>query len=264
MHTVKPNALFSWLRPRSEIVFYDTIRELPIFRLNEFQIHLLQDAGIGSTLFDLDKRFDMLDTQLAAGNVQEAFAERLNSRLGLYLLFDSISTKSRCLADLVYSLDGNVVTDFSDENLLRISKEIDKRLSFSDATQLIETLKKKYNDELKTAFPELFDDLDSVDFYSRIIQRALLQVDSALNDTDNANAIQEVDRWLLDQMRPGNFDFEDPKNIVDAKRRQFEQVCTGLAFQHVPDAETLTAYKFYSRIVYLQKHPQPARHESTY
>jgi len=125
------------------IEFQDDIQELTIARLNKFELHLLQDAGMGSTLTDLDLRFQNLDAFLSAGKLAEAMRERENSNFGLFMLFSGISTKGRALADLVHSIDGVVQTDFSDSACILISGVIAERVTFANAEEIAESVKKK-------------------------------------------------------------------------------------------------------------------------
>lgn len=249
-----PNAI-------NEIVFYDSIMDLPMFRLNEFQIHLSQDAGIGSTLMDWDKRMEGIDTALAAGDVPTAQQERYNSRLGLFLLLDGVSTTARCLADLVYAINGVPIADFSEDGLMQVHRRIMERLTAAEAAELVGTLKKKFKRQLKTGFPSLFPDDEELQFYASIVRRALLQIEDVQRNIElpdvafeHSPEVNEINKWLRDQMKPENFDFSDPQNAVDAKRRDFEQVCTALAMAGIQNAENLTAFKFHSRIQYINEH----------
>ena len=240
----------------TDISFYDSIMDIPMHRLNEFQIHLSQDAGIGSTLLDFDRRMESVDMALSANDMPTAIQERYNSRLGLFLMLGRVSTAARCLADLVYSIDGVALADFSNDGLLEVHRRIMERMTQTDVSELIDKLKKKFKRELKTAFPKLFADDEELQFYANIVRRALLQYEDAISPVEELpNAeISEIDRWIRKQMQPENFDFNSPENAVDTRRRDFEQVCTALAMAGISNAENLTAYKFHSRILYINNH----------
>jgi hypothetical protein len=248
-----------------EIAFYDSIHDLPMFRLNEFQIHLSQDAGIGSTVMDWDKRMAGVDEFLAAGDLKNAIRERYNSRLGIFLMLEGISTTARCLADLVYSVDGEPISDFSDSGLLEIHKRIMERMSIAQVSELLDTLKKKFKRELRVAFPTLFPDDDEVAFFAKLVRRAILQVEDIKEDAETANPeIAQIEDWLRNESKPENFDFSNPENAVDERRRAFETVCAALAMNNVPGAEYLTAYKFHARILYISSHKGPAPQSEAY
>lgn len=249
----------------TEVAFYDSIQDLPMFRLNEFQIHLSQDSGIGSDVRDWDKRMLRVDEYLAAGDTKNAIRERHNSRLGIYLMLEGISTAARCLADLVHSINGEPIRDFSDSALLIVHKQLMERMTKAQVDELVDTLKKKFKHELRVAFPSLFPDDDEIAFYAKLVRRAILQVEDIENNSESENPeIAQIEAWLRDESRPENFDFDNPENAVEERRRTFEQVCAALSVNNVPNAEYMTAYKFHSRILYISTHNKPASQSTDY
>jgi hypothetical protein len=241
----------------AQIAFYDSIQELPMFRLNEFQIHLSQDSGLGSTIQDWDKRLEAISNALWAGDAVTARRELYNARLGLYLMLGSVSTAARCLADLVYSIDGQPVSDFTEDAMMRLHDSIQLRLTQSEALELIEELKKKFIAELKVAFPTLFPDDDEINFAAQVIRRAQLQLaDFEAGAETQSREIDLIDTWLREQLQPENFDESDSANSIDEKRRSFELVCAGLETQNIPNPELLTVYKFHTRILFFKTQNQ--------
>lgn len=131
-------------KSKKRVLFFDDIKTLPIERLNEFQVQLMQDSGMGSTLFDIDKREQRTDAFLAAGQVAEAMQERDNKRMGLFLLFEKINTKSLCLSYLVQSVDGVAVECETDAQAVKLAKTLEKGgITFAQVSEIVETLKKK-------------------------------------------------------------------------------------------------------------------------
>jgi hypothetical protein len=242
----------------THIAFYDSIQELPMFRLNEFQIHLSQDSGLGSTIQDWDTRLASINTALWANDAPTARREMYNARLGLFLMLDSISTAARCLADLVYAIDEKPVADFTEDNMMRIHDAIQLRLTQKQASEIIDELKKKFIAELRTSFPVLFPDDDEIVLAAQLIKRAkLLLADFEAGIEAPNREIDIIDDWLREQFKPENFDETDSANSVEEKRRNFEQVCAGLAQHNIPNAELLTAYKFHARILYFKTQNKP-------
>lgn len=230
------------------VEFYDSIQELPMFRLNEFNIHLSQDAGIGSTLADFDTRMDALVSALSSGSLDNAIAEHYNARLGLYLMLDGISTKARCLADVVHAINGKPVATFTDDEMMAVHGQLIRWMSQEQATEVVDGLKKKLNRELKLAFPDLFPDAEEMEFYINVVKRAKLQLAHALHEKDVSGPLAEIDAWLSQQMAPANFDFTDTNNAVETKRRDFALIVAGLAMRGVADAGRLSAYQFHATI----------------
>lgn len=240
------------------VEFYESIYELPMRRLNEFNIHLAQDSGIGSTLADWDERMAGVDVALSSGSLENTMRERYNSRLGLYLLFEHINTKARALADVVYAVNGQSVASNTEDEMMEVHHLLSMWMSDAQAREVADELKKKFNSELAVAFPGLFPDTEEVEFYINLIKRARLQLNSALHDAEVDEAMEEVNRWLASQMKPANFDFSDTNNAVEAGRRNFAKIVAGLAMRGVHDAGALSAYQFHAAIQVIKDNaPKP-------
>jgi len=248
---VEPGQLLNPTAPMPvlfEVQFYDSIYELPMRRLNEFNIHLTQDAGIEATLGGFDERMRAIDMALSSGNMENAMRERYNSRLGLHLMFEHISTKARALADVVYSINGKPVASRTEDEMMEVHNLLIIWMSEAQATEVASELKKKFNGELGVSFPGLFPDTEEIEFFINLIRRARLQLDAALYDKVDSNAMAEIDKWLADQMTPANFDFSDTNNAVEAARRNFAKIVAGLAMRGIHDAAEQTAYQFHASI----------------
>lgn len=241
------------------VEFYDSILELPMRRLNEFNIHLAQDAGIGSTLGSFDERMGALVTALNSGSISNAIAEHYNARLGLYLMLEEgISTTARCLADVVRKVNGASVATHSEAEMMDVHHTLSIWMSQAQAEEVAANLKKKFNGELKVAFPELFPDTEELEFYINLLKRARLQLNEALQDADVSRAMGEIDSWLAEQMAPDNYDFSNTENAVEAKRRGFAVIVAGLAMRGIPGAAELTAYDFHATIQAIKNNtPKP-------
>lgn len=128
----------------TKIEFYDDIKEIPMYKLNAFQAALIQDAGMGSTIEDIDARLAKLDAFLAAGKCEEALQERQNMRFGLFFLLSGINTRSACLAHLVATVNGQAVRDTTDEDVLKIARTLEAGgLTMLQVLGLTGELKKK-------------------------------------------------------------------------------------------------------------------------
>ncbi len=249
----------------NEIVFYDSIQDLPMFRLNEFQIHLSQDSGIGATLQDFDRRLQGIYESLAANDMPNAIKELQNAKIGWYLMLNSISTSARALADLVYSINGVPLSDFTNDALMRVHSQIKERLSMQQVDELINSLKKKFKRELEVSFPELFTDAEQNEFYLNIVRRAKLQLADWRNESESPNAeIAQIELWLREEMKPEIHDTNNVLNSVDAKRRSFESVCTGLLLYGILNAELLSVYKFHARILYIHQNKPTVKQHDTF
>jgi len=133
---------------------YDDIHELPEYKLIAFQIALMQDAGMGSSIEDVDARLAKYDSFCSAGKLPEALRERANMRLGMFFLLEGVSTKALALANLVATIGGVPVADATDEDILKISRVlISGGITHGELTGLIDTIKKKLTERLSYITP---------------------------------------------------------------------------------------------------------------
>lgn len=128
---------------KNKISFYQSIKELPVSLYNQMQSFLLQDAGIGSTMQDIEKHFNNLDAFLMAGKLEEAKTERLNLQLAFYSNIEKINYKSLAFSCLIHSINGIELKDRSEEGLKVLVDELSKSgLVIGFIEETIENIKK--------------------------------------------------------------------------------------------------------------------------
>ncbi|MET4106045.1 hypothetical protein [Hymenobacter sp. UYP22] len=85
-------------------------------------------------------------------------------------------------------------------------------------------------------------------------RRALALVDHLLTeDAAHLRTVDEVDKWLLELVRPDQFTDGDPDNVLTHLHRSFENLCAVLAEHGTPDAGSLPLFQFHARLGWLQK-----------
>lgn len=109
-----------------EIKFFVSSEVLPIKRFQRFNKYLMIDNDVGSTFEDYDKRTLKLVEFLRKDMKDEAIKELMNRRQMVFNAFEEYSPRNLALAIMVYSIDGQVVEDYSEENLERILKKLDE------------------------------------------------------------------------------------------------------------------------------------------
>lgn len=120
---------------------YDSIDEMPIVNFQKYNKYLLIDSGIGSDVDDVDAHLVRL-AKLIKSDTAKANQELLNLRQNLHMIVSGISPKYLAFAALIYSVDGKVVTDLSDDNLKSILNDI-KAIKHSKLIDFIYRFKKK-------------------------------------------------------------------------------------------------------------------------
>lgn len=127
-----------------DIEFYDDIKLMPIEQLNAFQVNLLQDSGIGSTIQDYDRHEQKIDVFLASGKIEEALRERENKRYNYFLMLEKINTKVISIACLLHKIGDEVIEDFSDDALKKHhAKLLELGITQGEVEEVIDTIKKK-------------------------------------------------------------------------------------------------------------------------
>lgn len=136
MRTVK-------LESGNSFEIHESQKQLPINRYTDFQKYLLQEAGVGSTIEDLDRHFKLLDTFLGAGALEDAMRERHNLHIGLYLQINKINIEHISFACLIHSINGILLKDFSETHLIQVCRELGEMgLTQEHVSDILEAVKK--------------------------------------------------------------------------------------------------------------------------
>lgn len=241
------------------VEMYDAIEELPVIRFHKYNKMLLIDSGIGSDMqafarhVDRAKRYAMsTDPKLAAmelTNLQQCFA----------FIYGELSPKHLAFCALVKSIDGEPVTDISDDGLQNILAKF-ADVPNNEITDLLESVKKKIDRELSLYFPRLSEEGTAVkEYYEELQNYALLLVDSIIDGKDRSAEIEEAETSLIMQDKPNIFTGTDSLEIKYDK--QFENTCLIIA-QHLNiDAKTYTVLEYYNAFDYVREllKPKPNR-----
>jgi hypothetical protein len=125
------------------ISLYQTPHELPARRHLLFNCYLVQGAGIGNTPADVNHRFARVGQLLTAGKTQDATTELENLHYAFQFAFDKFSPEQLAFGMLVAAVDGVLCTDFSEEALTRLVKQLsDWGLTANMVTAEVEDVKK--------------------------------------------------------------------------------------------------------------------------
>ena len=132
------------LRSGSKLKLYSGIKEMPVKVFNIMQGFLMQDTGIGSTMADVDKHFQKLDSFLSAGKIADAITERENLHYNLYAALEGISFASLAFACFVHRVDDEILEDYSPENLRSVLDRLSNEgLTIGMVEDQLDQLKKK-------------------------------------------------------------------------------------------------------------------------
>lgn len=102
---------------KHKVKLYTSISELPVERFFTYNRMLIIDSGLGSDMEAIDQHIGNAIRYVGIDNKKLAIQELENMRASFYLITENMSPKHLSYAALVYSVDGKIMDDFSDENL---------------------------------------------------------------------------------------------------------------------------------------------------
>lgn len=239
---------------KRSVEIYDSIDELPIKRYHRFNKYMLVDSGIGSDLNDINDHISKILRYIDKSDKKNAKTQLENMRQSLYLISQETNIRHLSFMVLIKSIDGKEVYDISDENLKRLLKRFENE-SKGFLNRLIESVKKKIDEEINLYFPGHFEDAAIKEYYDRIKTRVLLQLDSIIRGSDNEDKIDKIDDFLLTLAKPKVFSGKESAEI--AYDKQFEEMCLFLTQELSVEIDNMTVLQFYNSFEYLKKQKKP-------
>jgi hypothetical protein len=125
--------------------FHDTIETLPMLQMHLFNMHVMQDSGMGSDFAAFDDRIGMLTQYVAANKPKEALQELHNLRFGVYFMFEQISLKTISVACLLHSIDNELIEIATDSDLQKAASKLETLgITFEQVGEVLAELRKKW------------------------------------------------------------------------------------------------------------------------
>lgn len=224
---------------------YDSIDEMPIINFQKYNKYLLIDSGIGSDVDDIDAHIARIAKFIKSNNAKKALQELQNMRQSMYMVNSEISPKYLAFAALIHSIDGEEVSDLSDDGLKNVLAKL-KEIKHSKIIDFLVWLKKKVTTELEIYFPGDFVSPKEKDAYDKLKQRTLFVLDSMINGTDNSEQIETIDIVMLNMHSPKSYIGSESVEIKYDK--QFESTCLLIAQKTSMDAKKMTVLQFYNAV----------------
>lgn len=129
---------------KHKVEFFSSIKDLPFERFNEFNRYAMLDSEIGNTMEDFDKIVIRINEFLKKDLKEESIKELLNLRLVVNNVLSGTSHKGLSFACLIKKIDGEVVDDFSSDNLKKILQKLsDGGMTIGNVVDSSNEVKKK-------------------------------------------------------------------------------------------------------------------------
>lgn len=232
------------------IKLYDSIDEMPILNFQKYNKFILIDSGLGSDIDSIDSHLVNLAKLIKTDRVK-ASKELQNLRQTMHMIVSGISPKYLAFAALIYSIDGEILTDLSDDGLKNALNKLNN-IKHNKIAEFLTWLKKKLDAELEMYFPNEFgNDANEKEVYDKLKQKILLKLDEIINDNDNSEQINEIENFLFSLYKPKNFYGKESVEIKYDK--QFETACMYISQETNMNAKNMTVLEFYNTIGELKK-----------
>jgi hypothetical protein len=112
------------INDKTTITLYSSIKELPIELSKKFNSYLLQDAGIGNTIEDVDEHLARLMVFVSEGKAPETLEELKNLRYNLFSIIGNWDYESMSFGCLIKSVNNEPVTDYSSEGIITLMAQL--------------------------------------------------------------------------------------------------------------------------------------------
>lgn len=235
---------------KKKLAIYDSIDEMPIVNYQKFNKYCIFDSSIGADIDAINNHASMI-AKLIDSDTAKAKIELQNMMQSVAMVVHEISPKYLAFAALIHSIDGEKVTDYSDENLKNIIKLLQTE-KHSKLLQIFDSIKKKVSQELKTYFPQVSDNAKEKEYYARLLRRIILQLEEISNSVDNSEKIKNLETEMLLSYKPQSFVGSNSFEIV--YDRNFESACTIIGQEAGLDAHIMTVLQYYLTLENINKH----------
>lgn len=139
----------TWLgRTKATVMLYDSIKELPIDRYQEFEKMIMIDLGVGSNMEDVGGHFSRLYQFIESGDVANINKIARNIHNAFYFILTNFNTSFMSFLALVHSVNGKEV-NISDPE--RVRHQI-QGLTQGQVTDITEEVKKKLIQKFEPCF----------------------------------------------------------------------------------------------------------------
>lgn len=223
------------------IVFYDSVEDLPVTQFHRYSKFLLVEGGIGDTIQDIDRHITRIINFL--NNPKKAHQELLNLRQCLYLVATEQDIHYKATLCLIKSVDGKDWTDFSDSGVEALYQLVNAA-SLKELNVLANQVRNAIDENLLQYFPRVFEDSTQKNYTDLLRQRALLQITAIVKDVDNEARIQDVTDKIYGMQNPKGFMGAESEEVRFDK--QFEDMCLLMAKEFGGGIKKYTTMEFYT------------------
>ena len=162
---------------------------------------------------------------------------------------------------LIKTLNGEPVTDFTEGNIRKVLKDLDrKRLTVAKVRAFIDHVKKKIEEELEIFFRELIDTTAAKEHFLQLKKRTSFVLQGLIDGKDYSETVTKIEDRIFQQNPPGVFYGSDGLEVEFVLG--FDETCTILN-QHVPiNPRLLVVREFYKTLETVKEQIRKANKKS--
>ena len=234
-----------------EVKMYDDIEDLPLLNFQKFNKYALIDAGVGSDLSDVNEHL-VKAAKLIPVDPDKAARELQNLQNNINMILTETSPKMLSFAALVYSVDGELNDDLTDEGLKRFSAKLELA-AIREVNDALDDSKKKLEEELRAYFPKYFNDIDEKKAHDWQRKKLLIMLEGIIDDNldGSEKQLKKHEAELLSRYKPKDFVTKD--SVAIACDKNFEQTCLVIAQKSGLDPKQMTVQQYYSALENIER-----------
>ena len=108
---------------KHSIIFHDDIEQMTIAQYNKVNKYWMLSDSLGNDFLDID-RMHLARLSIVAGDKDKTLKEVNNLRILVHNVINEVSPEQLAFVALIHSIDGKELTDYSEDNLKRLLKEL--------------------------------------------------------------------------------------------------------------------------------------------
>lgn len=230
------------------IVTYNSIDEIPAGRYHTLNNQILVDSGVGNDLSAIQRRIATI-ASLIKKDPNSAITECKNLSDSFYLTIQDISPEMAAFSSLVYSIDGEVIGDLTDDKVAWIRNKT-KNIHLGWFRDLLKRTRRLFRQEMFTHFGA-GNGGNVKEYYQRLKTKLEFELKRI------QGKVTEQDIKVIEE-------FENTKTVIHAVLGEggtqvkdiqgFDKVCAVLTkYFNGSEAKNLSTKEFYTRLNLMKK-----------
>lgn len=145
--------MITFKKRKTEVIFYDSIEEMPHRRYMKFNKEMMRSNEVGNTMADVIKRINRAMGFIGANEADKAMKELSNARMAFSYSQAELEPKGLALAAMVKSINGVEIDDITTSGLQK-TLDLLQRIGITkkELEDTADGIKKKSNKSLKYSF----------------------------------------------------------------------------------------------------------------